>query len=146
MSRIMKPWIVILAISVAVLLCCGGCAKAKSKQMPESRTGSYTPGPLRLLYDWTLRSTGEGFSDIIWADNQFVAVCGRQVYTSPDGVMWIEQVVQPAGTTVYFLESVAWSGTQFVVVGDHGVIFTSPDGDTWTKQNSLTTKQIIKDD
>lgn len=32
------------------------------------------------------------------------------------------------------LESVAWSGTQFVAVGDGTTIATSPDGVTWTKR------------
>ena len=40
------------------------------------------------------------------------------------------------------LNSVAWSGTQFVAVGAGGTILTSPDGMTWTAQNSGTTNQL----
>jgi len=43
-------------------------------------------------------------------------------------VLWISRV---SGSTNR-LNSVAWSGTQFVAVGDYGTILTSPDGVTWT--------------
>ena len=47
---------------------------------------------------------------------------------------------QNSGTTES-LDDVAWSGQQFVVVGTlspPGTILTSPDGFTWTPQNTGT--------
>ncbi|MBV8633066.1 MAG: DUF4214 domain-containing protein [Burkholderiaceae bacterium] len=41
-----------------------------------------------------------------------------------------------AATNLPVLNSVAWSGTQFVAVGLGGVVETSPDGITWTNRGS----------
>jgi hypothetical protein len=41
-----------------------------------------------------------------------------------------------------FLHGVAWSGTQFVVVGAGGTILTSPDGNAWTPQHSGTLQNL----
>jgi len=49
------------------------------------------------------------------------------------GKMWHTQLSGTSQT----LPGVAWSGTQFVAVGD-GTILTSPDGHTWTAQSSDT--------
>jgi len=38
--------------------------------------------------------------------------------------------------TSNFFSGVAWSGSQFVVVGDFSTILTSPDGLTWTARNT----------
>ena len=140
MSRIKKIRLVLLAVLIVVSLFFGGCMK--STHLPE-RSSGYLPGTLRLLLEWTLRSTGEGFTDVVWTGNDFATVGSNQVYMSHDGVIWMGHAVQTSGTK-YYLESIAWSGTQFVVVGDHGVIFTSPDGATWTIQNSGTTKHLMK--
>jgi hypothetical protein len=40
------------------------------------------------------------------------------------------------------LRGVAWTGIQFVAVGDAGIILTSPDGTTWTPQTSGTTSDL----
>jgi photosystem II stability/assembly factor-like uncharacterized protein len=37
------------------------------------------------------------------------------------------------------LQAVLWNGSQFVSVGSHGQILTSPDGATWSPQTSGTT-------
>lgn len=46
-----------------------------------------------------------------------------------------------SGTT-NSLSGVAWSGTQFVAVGNSGIILTSPDGITWTSRTSGTTNPL----
>jgi len=40
------------------------------------------------------------------------------------------------------LNSVAWTGKKLVTVGNKGVVLTSPDGVTWTRQNSGTTANL----
>ncbi len=56
--------------------------------------------------------------------------------TSVPGMMWH---AQNSGTS-NSLNAVAWSGSQFVVMGEAGIILTSPDGRTWTAQHSGTSK------
>jgi hypothetical protein len=63
---------------------------------------------------WAVPSTGSG-------TGQLVAV-GASIQTSPDGEIWTSRT---SGTT-NFLRSVTWTGTQFVAVGQGGVILTSP--------------------
>ena len=41
------------------------------------------------------------------------------------------------------LNGVAWSGTQFVAVGEGGTILTSPDGVTWTSRSSGTAITLL---
>ncbi len=54
--------------------------------------------------------------------------------TSPDGIIWTER----ANPQAVSLNSVCWSGTQFVAVGNADVtdayILTSPDGIIWTER------------
>jgi carboxypeptidase family protein len=40
------------------------------------------------------------------------------------------------------LNAIAWSGTQYVGVGNDGFVGTSPDGATWTRRTSGTTKTL----
>lgn len=55
-----------------------------------------------------------------------------------DGAVW---ETRHAGSS-QFLYGVAWSGTQFVVVGGGGTILTSADGIAWTARASYTTQTI----
>lgn len=41
------------------------------------------------------------------------------------------------------LNGVAWSGTQFVAVGEGGTVLTSPDGVTWTSRSSGTANSLL---
>jgi hypothetical protein len=47
-------------------------------------------------------------------------------------------VMQSPPVTSNKLQAVAWSGSEFVAVGDLGTILTSPDGHTWRAQTSGT--------
>ena len=60
---------------------------------------------------------------------------GGTILTSRDGVSWTSQI---SGTT-YQLNSVTWTGTKLVAVGELGTILTSSDGVTWISQISGTT-------
>jgi hypothetical protein len=67
-------------------------------------------------------------NDVIWGGDQFV-VCGRKgvIYRSPDGSSWSREFV---GEEVV-LDAVAWDGSRYLA-SDNDVIWTSPDGITWT--------------
>jgi hypothetical protein len=55
----------------------------------------------------------------------------------------IEQLGGSSTTTgAPVLNSVAWSGTQFVAVGLGGIVETSPDGSTWTNRGSAFTTSL----
>ena len=66
------------------------------------------------------------------------ATTAVQATSGIPGKTWHTQIVGPPQP----LLSIAWSGSQFVVVGDKGAILTSPDGHTWTPQNSGTTNEL----
>ena len=56
---------------------------------------------------------------------RYVAVGNAGAYSvSNDGVTWVSPTL-PITTN---LRAVAWTGTRFVIVGDGGTIYTSPDG------------------
>jgi hypothetical protein len=58
---------------------------------------------------------------------------------SDDGMVW-HQAGRPATTA---LRDAVWVDDGFVVVGDAGVILTSPDGAGWTKRESNTTQDLV---
>ncbi len=122
---------------------------------------------------------GQGpIRSVVWGKNQFIAVGGRHIITSPDGQKWTIQnellraelrgityannkyiavgkswwgtdngvVLTSYNGTDWKenildrgpLNSVTWYKNQYIAVGDFGTILTSPDGDTWTRQDSHT--------
>jgi hypothetical protein len=97
----------------------------------------------RTGLSWTPRDTGNlnGLFDVAWNGRLFVVVgYGQNVLTSADGVTWTPRSL---GDHDYYLEGVAWSGSQFAAVGYEyvngsdspvGVVVTSPDGITWTRR------------
>lgn len=91
-------------------------------------------------------------SGIVWAGSQFVAVGTPNensdytsplhdagiILISPDGITW---TIYNADSTDG-LNSVAYSGTQFVAGGNNGAIITSPDGIRWTQRNVADTNAV----
>ena len=55
------------------------------------------------------------------------------------GIFW--QAIEPRLTTNE-LQGVAWFQEQYVVAGDRGIVFTSPDGTHWARQTTPTTKLL----
>jgi hypothetical protein len=68
--------------------------------------------------------------DIVWNGHLFVAVgdAAASILTSPDGLQWGEPQLKLS------LRGAAWTGQQFVVVGENSLILTSPDGSAWTRR------------
>lgn len=71
---------------------------------------------------WTLRAQivdpNGPFSSVNYCNGYFIALLDRTVLSSPDGITWTETVIGQAGDT---LQSVAFDGTKFVVVGNPGL-------------------------
>jgi hypothetical protein len=93
---------------------------------------------------------GVAFVDVAWLDSQFVVVgFPNAILTSLDGHTWTDETdglppgfihgcnTNTAWTEYDIFQSVAWSGSRFVIVDD-GCLLTSPDGRTWTAQFDRT--------
>jgi hypothetical protein len=79
---------------------------------------------------WTTRiSLLQFWSRLASSGTMFVAVGAVGATSSPDGVTWT------AVDSTHGLNSIVWTGTQFVAVGDGGAVHTSSDGTTWKKQH-----------
>jgi hypothetical protein len=101
--------------------------------------------------NWIKRNsaTGATLHSIIRANNLFVAVGGNGpnnssvIETSSDGISWHQRTVDTVWTSS--LLSVAYGNNTFVAVGEptyfgttEGLIFTSADAITWTRQTIAT--------
>lgn len=92
---------------------------------------------------WVSRASPSGFllNGLAFGAGRFVAVgFNRTILTSTDGLSWTAATAPD--TNFFEAKSVAWTGSQFVMVGDKvfgsstpALIATSPDGVTWTRRN-----------
>jgi len=57
-----------------------------------------------------------------------------EIKADDSGTQWTQRT---SGVTD-FLNAIVWSGVQFVVVGNNGVVLTSPDGIIWAQKSSGT--------
>jgi len=90
---------------------------------------------------WTSATTPailSGLISVAWngqsgIDSLYVASGYSTVFTSSDGDTWTEVAAPPLG----FNDSIAWGGGSancFVTVGTDNHIFSSPNGETWTRR------------
>jgi len=93
---------------------------------------------------WTKRTSGltdRKLYGITWSGTQFIAVSGSElqpadtiILSSSDGINWTRRTIVVG--TPYTLFDVAWTGSQFVIVGTGGVVFASSDGINWTTSST----------
>lgn len=93
-------------------------------------------------------TASDSVKDIIWNGSKYVVVGGggssaaANIASSADGVSWTD-VVLDLNTTGWGndteINSIAWNGSLFVIVGEFGRVATSSDGIAWTNQTSLST-------
>lgn len=92
--------------------------------------------------NWTARITPtvNFLSSVAIGTNACVAVGanGTLLRSGTNGTTW---TAVPLGTT-YWLYRVRWLDNQFIVVGQNGVILTSPDATKWTARTSRTTRWL----
>ncbi len=92
--------------------------------------------------NWTARATPTAnfLTSVAIGTNACVAVgsLGTVLRAGPAGASWTGV---PLGTTNW-LYRVRWLGGQFVVVGQNGAIYTSPDATNWTARSSGTTRWL----
>lgn len=80
---------------------------------------------------------GDVMKSVVWTGSQYVAVGGRSVHHSQDGITWTGTTLATDGLT-----GVAWTGTQLVAVGTQGQIWTSSDGQAWTSRSSGSSRLL----
>ncbi|MBK8608278.1 MAG: hypothetical protein IPN82_16240 [Chitinophagaceae bacterium] len=72
------------------------------------------------------------FNKVIFANGKFVAVgFGGSINTSADGINWKAQPLKD----LYLLDKIIYTKGLFIATGGSSII-TSPDGETWTFQDS----------
>lgn len=102
---------------------------------------------------WVMRTAAlsGGISDIIWTGKMFFAIGEDVIYTSRNGLHWSTRKTKVPKNVF----SIAWSGSQFVAVGGRtetssngsevdaeSLVYTSPDGLTWTKRITETESSL----
>jgi len=82
-------------------------------------------------YSIKLRAYNNMGGDDILTKTNFITVTGANLYVSTDAATW-----EANPTANSDLRSVAYGNGKFVAVGYNGAILESPDGDTWSSNNS----------
>jgi PKD repeat protein len=92
---------------------------------------------------WTSRTSGtpDWIPAVAWGDNQYIAV-EWWLHISTDGITWTDNYSTNNGGQNH-LDGITWGNNQFVAVGRGGLLYTSPDGNTWTSRNSGTTDNLL---
>jgi hypothetical protein len=80
---------------------------------------------------WNQRQ-GPDFYDSLTVDGEVMVVGGTSVSTTRDGVAWTEREL-PSSSLV---SGIAFSGSEFSIVGELGTIYTSPNGTEWTQRST----------
>ena len=61
-----------------------------------------------------------------------------------NGTNWIDTLILTNDSTRVFLKDIAWDGNRYIGISDGwAIIFTSPDGTTWTKQLYDTSTTLL---
>ncbi|HEX8371650.1 MAG TPA: hypothetical protein VF585_02625, partial [Chthoniobacterales bacterium] len=94
---------------------------------------------------WTSRASGSTISigGFAHSGSRYVAAGQNGIRISSDSVTWTAPATAP--TSVWFT-TCTWTGSQFLACGlgfgSTPTIYTSPDGNTWTRRNSTITNSL----
>ncbi|HEU4963602.1 MAG TPA: cadherin-like beta sandwich domain-containing protein [Bacilli bacterium] len=91
------------------------------------------PQKAQAAGEWTLSNAGTAtLYSVGYGNGKWIAIStGSGIYKSTDdGISWNPQTV--GGT----LNRVSYTGSQWVISGMNGAIYTSPNGDSWTPRTS----------
>jgi hypothetical protein len=76
----------------------------------------------------TIAPAGSGLSTVMWGNGLFVAVRSHAARTSPDGILWSDEIQLPKG----YIKDGCFGDGQFVLVTYDADILTSTDTIEWT--------------
>jgi hypothetical protein len=84
--------------------------------------------------NWTQRAPPAGvpqqtFKDVVWANNQFVAVNRTRVIRSTDGILW--QTNQMPSTFLYELDAVTFGDDRWIATGPYTIARSTNDAASW---------------
>jgi serine/threonine protein kinase/photosystem II stability/assembly factor-like uncharacterized protein len=114
------------AQSQYVAVGCGSCSYTSPDGMHWTSQGDIAGGNFAEGVSWSA------------ALSQYVVVTDAGTFiTSSDGSHWTS--INPQPNLGNFLDSVTWSGSQYVAVGDPPIL-TSSDGSHWTRQGPYTNR------
>ena len=94
---------------------------------------------------WTLRSSGSStfFNSLSYSGSRYVAAGGYGIRISTDAITWSSPTTAPGSIS---FEACTWTGSSFIAgglgFGSTATIYSSPDGTTWTLQNSTIRDNI----
>lgn len=97
--------------------------------------------------DWTSQvfSSSKTVSvvDVLWDGSRFVAYdwINSEMYFSTDGLTW-PTTPQTTAVTAYTILKMHWNGSQYLMTGFSGAIWSSPDAITWTQHTTSVTDAI----
>ncbi len=89
---------------------------------------------------WTPRLLSATPRDVAWDGNRFVGISWGMVHASADSITWTTSA--DLRQTVADLFSINWTGDQFVVTGENGVVMTSLDAANWTISATGTAQDL----
>ena len=83
-----------------------------------------------------------GYGGVVWNGQLWAAVSdgATNIWTSLNGITWTSRATLTAGNC----RSIAWNGTQFLVLGSSTWCSTSPDGFTWTMRNTQPSTTLVR--
>jgi hypothetical protein len=89
---------------------------------------------------WTNRSTGNLFTDVAFGAGRFFATVSSGVngFYSTDGFTWTATTIGQSCLQVKHNGLAVGSGSLFVATGPTGILYSSPDGITWTNRGQPT--------
>jgi hypothetical protein len=89
---------------------------------------------------WTNRSTGNLFTDVAFGAGRFFATVSTGVngFYSTDGFTWTATTIGQSCNQVAHNGLAVGSGSLFVATGSTGILYSSPDGITWTNRGQPT--------
>jgi hypothetical protein len=89
-----------------------------------------------------ITASASGFGGVVWNGQLWAAVsdAATNIWTSLDGITWTSRATLTAGNC----RSIAWNGTQFLVLGNSTWCSTSPDGFTWTMRNTQPVTTLVR--
>lgn len=78
------------------------------------------------------------FSEVLWANGQFMVFGNTYVLLSSDGVNWTSHLYGVKNGQYGGVVDAVWGNNEILAVGEHSIVFSSPDGQNWSEQRTAS--------